>query len=269
MQLMNNRITSTQNPRIKSLVKLRKASVRKESGLFLIEGVRELSRALEGGIVVREIYTCEERLNQEETALCESLINSGVEAFSLAACVFEKIAYREHPGGLVAVAEIPTSSLNSIRLGPCPLILVVEGVEKPGNLGAILRTSDAAGVDAVLVCGGVVDLFNPNVVRASLGTLFSQPVIEADTGEVITWLQENNIKAVVATPEASVNYCECNMTGATALVAGSESMGLTNAWKADIGESVSIPMAGSADSLNVSNSVAVLLYEAVRQRNKN
>jgi len=264
------KITSLQNPRVKSLVKLRDRRPRDEAGVFLVEGYREIRRALEKNVVLSEVYYSPGWfLGENEPALLESAAAAGAKLFELTKDTFAKVAYRERPDGLLAVAPQWKRSLSEleplIRQRP-PFFLVVEAIEKPGNLGTILRSADAAGCDAVIVCDPVTDLFNPNVVRASTGVLFSVPCVVAPGSEVLIWLRRQGIRVVVTTPAAEALYTNVPLTGPLAIVMGSEQYGLSDFWLqgADLG--VRIPMAGQADSLNVAMAALITLFEAVRQR---
>jgi len=262
-------ITSLQNDRVKRVVKLqRKASARREAGLTVIEGAREVSRAIENGWQPTELWVCDgfskdwkkpPRLDGHPSRGGEDCLVS----FQLSERVFSKISYRENPDGILAVGPLVGKKLNELELPDNPLILVAEGVEKPGNLGALLRTADGAGVDAVIIADPATDLNNPNVIRNSIGTLFYLPVAEATSEETIAFLKEKGVRILSAVPDAEAVYTETDLKGPLAIVVGAEDQGLSNAWK--ISE-VKIPMLGKNDSLNVSVSAAILLYEAVRQR---
>ena len=256
---MSAEITSVQNERVKRIIKLqRKASVRRDEGLTVIEGAREVSRAVENGWQPVELWICPE-LGAEKPV--------GDEYFQCSRAVFEKISYREGPDGVLAVGPLVGKTLAELKLSKNPLVLVAEGLEKPGNLGALLRTADGAGADAVIVCDSATDLNNPNVIRASIGTLFYLPVAEATTEETIKFLREKGIKILSAVPDAGTVYTDVDLTGPIAVVVGAEDTGLSDACKNAADLNVKIPMLGKNDSLNVSVSAAVLLYEAVRQRN--
>jgi TrmH family RNA methyltransferase len=274
---MSAEITSVQNERVKRIIKLqRKASARREEGLTVIEGSREVSRAIENGWQPVELWFCPE--------LGTKRPEDG-EYFQCSRAVFEKISYREGPDGVLAVGPLVGKSLADLKLSANPLILVAEGLEKPGNLGALLRTADGAGADAVIVCDSATDLNNPNVIRASIGTLFYLPVAEATSEETIAFLKTKGIKILSAVPDAEAVYTGVDLTGPVAIVVGAEDKGLSGQWTraqrerhrdcgavtegngknvADL--NVKIPMLGKNDSLNVSVSAAILLYEAVRQR---
>ena len=260
-------ITSTANPRLKGLVRLRDRRERDLSGLFLIEGYRELRRALEGGVSLAEVWCCPALyLGQNETALVESARAGGAEIVEVAEAPFRKAAYRDRPEGLLAVAHQFPTGLDRLDLGPTSLLLVVEGIEKPGNLGTMMRTAEAAGAAALIVCDPTTDPFNPNVVRASLGTLFALPLAVADTPDTIAWLHARGIRTVATTPSATQPHWQADLTGAVAVVVGSEQYGLSTAWLQGATEQVLIPMPGTVDSLNAAMAAGVVLFEAVRQR---
>jgi TrmH family RNA methyltransferase len=255
---MSAEITSVQNERVKRIIKLqRKASARREEGLTVIEGSREVSRAIENGWQPVELWFCPE--------LGTKRPEDG-EYFQCSRAVFEKISYREGPDGVLAVGPLVGKSLADLKLSANPLILVAEGLEKPGNLGALLRTADGAGADAVIVCDSATDLNNPNVIRASIGTLFYLPVAEATSEETIAFLKTKGIKILSAVPDAEAVYTGVDLTGPVAIVVGAEDKGLSGQWRNIADLNVKIPMLGKNDSLNVSVSAAILLYEAVRQR---
>jgi TrmH family RNA methyltransferase len=261
------KITSLQNPRVKQLVRLRDRRPRDEDGVFLVEGYRQIRRALEKQIVLNELYFSPDWfLGENETALIESARAAGAQLFELSKEAFAKVAYRERPDGLLAVAPQWKRELAELVLKPQPFLLVVEGIEKPGNLGTILRSADAAGVDAVIVCDPVTDIFNPNVVRSSTGVLFSVPVVIAESASVRAWLREKCIRAVATTPSATALYTDTDLRGSLAIVMGSEQYGLSDFWLKESDTQVRIPMAGQADSLNVAMATIITLFEAVRQR---
>jgi RNA methyltransferase, TrmH family len=263
------RITSLQNPRIKQLVKLRDRRPRDEAGVFLVEGYREVRRALEKGIHLQELYYSPDWfLGENEPALIENAAAAGAQLFELSKEAFAKVAYRERPDGLLAVAPQWKRTLADLTVHPTPFLLVVEAIEKPGNLGTILRSADAAGVDAVIVCDPVTDIFNPNVVRSSTGVLFSVPVVVTESSAVRSWLRETGIRAVATTPSATALYTETDLRGPLAIVMGSEQYGLSDFWLKESDAQVRIPMAGQADSLNVAMATIITLFEAVRQRGR-
>jgi TrmH family RNA methyltransferase len=259
---MSAEITSLQNERVKRIIRLqRKASARSDAGLTVIEGAREVSRAIENGWKPVELWFCPElgdsqpRMNAQER-----------EWVTCSRAVFEKISYREGPDGVLAVGPLVGKRLNELKLPDNPLVLVAEGLEKPGNLGALLRTADGAGADAVIICDAATDLNNPNVIRASIGTLFYLPVAEATSEETVAFLRANKVKILAAVPDAGTVYTDIDLTGPVAIAVGAEDTGLSDRWKKAADLNVKIPMLGKNDSLNVSVSAAILLYEAVRQR---
>jgi RNA methyltransferase, TrmH family len=262
------KITSLQNPRVKQLVRLRDRRPRDEAGVFLVEGYREIRRALESNVQLRELYFSPEWfLGENELALLAQAKAAGAQLFELSKNVFAKVAYRERPDGLLAVAPQWRRALADLALPATPLLLVVEAIEKPGNLGTILRSADAAGCHAVIVCDPVTDIFNPNVVRASTGVLFAVPLVVAESTAVRDWLKQNKIRAVATTPASQTLYTTADLRGPLAVVMGSEQYGLSEFWLKNSDLTVRIPMAGQADSLNVAMATIITLFEAVRQRN--
>ena len=262
-------ITSLQNPRVKQLVKLRDRRPRDQAQQFLVEGYRQIRRALDKGFAPVELYHCPEWYPGDqgnEQSLIEEAAASGAQVFELNKAAFAKVAYRERPDGLLAVLPQWQNNLDDLKLSDTPFLLVVEAIEKPGNLGTILRSADAAGVDGLIVCDPVTDLFNPNVVRASTGVLFSVPVVIAASSAVRSWLKEKQIRSVATTPTAEKLHTESDLTGSLAIVMGSEQYGLSDDWLAEANHTVRIPMAGQADSLNVAMATIITLFEAVRQR---
>ena len=261
------RISSLQNPRIKQLVKLRDRRPRDEAGVFLVEGYREVRRALEKKVAVSEVYFSPDWfLGENEPALLAQAAAAGAQLFELSKEAFAKVAYRERPDGLLAVAPQWKRALEDLALKAAPLLLVVEAIEKPGNLGTILRSADAAGCDAVIVCDPVTDIFNPNVVRASTGVLFSVPLVVEESARVLAWLREKKIRTIATTPTAEKIYSAADLRGPLAIVMGSEQYGLSEFWLQNADLPVRIPMAGQADSLNVAMATIITLFEAVRQR---
>lgn len=263
-------ITGTHNPRIKELLKLEKRAERTQRRLTRVEGAREASRALAASVVPVEAYLCPELAVGPEaeylfTRLEHLARERGTRLFTVTPEIFARLAVREESGGIVLVIPFVTTPLADLPLRWPPFVAVVDRPEKPGNLGAILRTADAAGVDGVVVCGGT-DVHNPNVVRASLGTLFTVPIAEAPAPEAVRWLQAQAIRIVVADPAATRRYTEVDLTGPVAVVAGSEATGVDPLWLAAADEQVTIPMFGQVDSLNLATSMALLLYEVIRQR---
>ncbi len=262
-------ISSLQNPRIKQLVKLRDRRPRDDAGVFLVEGYREIRRALEKGVLLREIYFSPDWfLGENEPALIAQAQAAGAQAFELTKDTFAKVAYRERPDGLLAVAPQWKRTLAELKLPPAPFLLVVEAIEKPGNLGTILRSADAAGCDAVIVCDPVTDIFNPNVVRASTGVLFSVPLVVEESTRVQAWLRDQGVRTVATTPAAEKIYSDIDLRGPLAVVMGSEQYGLSEFWLKHADTPVRIPMMGQADSLNVAMATIITLFEAVRQRGK-
>jgi RNA methyltransferase, TrmH family len=260
-------ITSMQNPKVKRVVRLRKRGTRDDEGLFLIEGYRELKRALENNVQpVTLFYAPELFQGTNEHALIEQCRAIETETLACTPSVFTKMAYRDRPEGLLALAPQSRRTLADLRLPPNPLLLIAEHIEKPGNLGTMLRSADAAGVDAVIVCDRCTDIHNPNVVRASIGTLFALPVVDAGTDEVRTWLRQNHIQVIAATPHTDRLYTALDYTKGTAILVGAEQVGLSDYWMQHADGQVRIPMLGQCDSLNVAAAATILLYEAVRQR---
>jgi TrmH family RNA methyltransferase len=261
------KISSLQNPRVKQLVKLRDRRPRDEAGVFLVEGFREIRRALEKKVALTEIYFSPGWfLGENEPALIEQARLAGAQVFELTKDTFAKVAYRERPDGLLAVAPQWRRTLEELTLPASPFLLVVEAIEKPGNLGTILRSADAAGCDAVIVCDPVTDIFNPNVVRASTGVLFSVPLVIAESATVHAWLKGKKIRTIATTPAAETLYTSADLRGPLAVVMGSEQYGLSEFWLKNSDLPVRIPMAGQADSLNVAMATIITLFEAVRQR---
>lgn len=260
-------ITSLQNPKVKRVVKLRKRSVRDEEGVLLIEGYRELKRALENQVVPQALFYCSDLFQgSNEDTLIQQCRAAGSEVLECSASVFGKMAYRDRPEGLLALAPQIKGTLASLSLPQNPLLMVAEHIEKPGNLGTMLRSADAAGVDAVIICDRCTDINNPNVVRASIGTLFAVPVVEASSTEARDWLRKQNIQVVAATPHTDQNYTCVDYTRGTAILVGAEQVGLSEFWMQEAECQVRIPMLGQCDSLNVAAAATILLYEAVRQR---
>lgn len=261
------RLTSLQNPRVKAVVALRQRSDRDAQNVMLIEGYRELKRALDNQYHPNAVFFCADLfMGSNEPALIERSRLAGAEVFECTKPVFEKMSYRDRPEGLLAVGPQIRRTLSDLRLPTNPLIVVAESIEKPGNLGTILRTSDAAGVHAVIVCDRCTDINNPNVVRSSIGTIFSIPVVEASTEETLAWLHANNIHILAATPHTDFEYYSVDLRPGTAIVVGTEQYGLSDVWMNEADLKVRIPMLGQADSLNVAAATTILLYEAVRQR---
>lgn len=256
-------ITSTHNPKVKSLLALEKPRERRRQQLFVVEGKKEISMALRAGYQIGNLFYCVDLL--PETDL-ESLGVDDKFLVPVTQEVFDKIAIREGTGGVIAVAQMKANRLEDIRLGKHPLVLILESVEKPGNLGAILRTADAAGVDAVIVCDPQTDFYNPNVVRSSLGCVFTQPIASATSEEAIQWLKKNQVKIYCTYLTASKPYHEVDFRSSTAIVMGTEATGLSDTWVKSSDANIIIPMQGAIDSMNVSTATAVVVFEACRQR---
>lgn len=266
-------ITSAQNPKLKEvMLLLEKSKDRRTKGLFVVEGVREVAACIRNGYKLKSLFFNSSILSSRQM---EDLLNqssdspSEISLFSLSAQAYSKIAYRENTEGVVAVVGQKRIGLDDISFGKRwsnPLVLVVESVEKPGNLGALLRTADACGIDAVLVCDPLTDLYNPNLIRSSLGGIFTNQVVACSNEEALKWLQKNNITIFTAQLQDSEWYYDTDMVQPAAIVMGTESTGLTDFWRSAANAKIKIPMLGELDSLNVSVSAAVLCYEAVRQR---
>jgi RNA methyltransferase, TrmH family len=259
-------ITSSANPRIKQLAALRRRRGREQSGVTLVEGLAEIELALTAGVRPRTLYYSRQLATAESLKLADHAAALGTEVIHLSRPVFEKISYREGPDGWLAIVPAIGTELASLRPPPRPLVLICAGLEKPGNLGAILRTADAAGIAAVIAADPVTDWGNPNVVRASKGTVFSVPVASATTAEVLDWTAKHGLQIVAATPDADALVTDTDLTGPTAIAVGAEQAGLPDEWLERASVRVRIPMFGKADSLNVSTSAAIIAYEAVRQR---
>lgn len=267
---MSDRVlTSHRNPRFRSALALRDARDRKQRRQILIDGGREIDRAAAAGVRFFEAWIAPSRVEAAGSLAREALDSArraGAEIVEASADLIARLSYGDRDDGIVVVAEMPSARLADLSLPADPLIGVVEGVEKPGNLGAILRSADGAGVDALIVADPGTDPFNPNVIRASLGTVFSVPVAVTSSGEVLAWLIDEGIRIVAARVEGSVDYTDVDLTGAVAIALGSEARGLSDAWAELATAAVRVPMLGIADSLNVSAAAAVLFYEALRQR---
>ena len=259
-------ISSPDNRRVKALVRMRSRRGRERESSFLVEGRREFRKALAWRSQIQVVYWCP-ALGPAPTGreLPEGL-EATVEIVELAEPVFRKVSYRDHPDGLIAVLRRPPLLLSDLRLGYSPLVLVVEAVEKPGNLGAMLRTAEAAGVAAVVVADPTTDVFNPNVVRASLGSLFTLTLAVASAAEALRWLRERGVRVIATSPGADRLSWEVDLRGDAAIVIGSEQSGLSEVWLAGADHRVRIPMSGTVDSLNAAAAAAVLLFEACRQR---
>ena len=259
-------ITSHRNPRVKAAAALRDRHARDLAGLTLVDGVRELARAVAGGATVAEVFVDRDGITDAGREVVAAATANGATVTPVGGAVLDHLAYGDRSEGVVATIRIPDLSLDALRLPHDPLVIVVEGVEKPGNLGAVLRTADAAGADAVIAADPRTDLFNPNAVRASLGTVFAVPVAAGSSEDVRARLARDGVALVAARVDALSAYTEVDLRGPVAIVLGSEADGLSAAWDGDEVTGVRLPMLGVADSLNVSIAAAVLLYEARRQR---
>ena len=258
-------ITSAQNPKIKRLLQLQqKSSERRKAGLFVVEGIREVERCVEKGYEIDTIFYLNKPMAENISEIIEK--NKGIKLFEVSPTIYEKIAYRGSTEGVIAEVKTKEKTLNDLNLSENPLIVVLESVEKPGNLGAILRSADAAGADALIVCDPLTDLYNPNLIRNSTGAIFSVPCVACTSEECIKFLKENNIQILTAQLQDSELYYDTDMKRGTAIVMGTEATGLTDIWRKAADAHIRIPMLGITDSLNVSVSAAILLYEAVRQR---
>ncbi len=265
---MATQISSPHNPRIKSAARLRERRGREQQGRIIIDGARETLRAIEHGAEVIEVYVCRELFQSED---CQRVIAATEQAapceiIEVTAQVFAKIAFGDRSDGIVAVAHAPNKPLSALTLPECPLVAVLEGVEKPGNVGAVIRSADGAAVSAVVIADGGTDLFNPNAIRASLGLIFAMPLASATSQEVRDWLLDNELNVVAAFVDADRNYTDVDFTKPTAIVLGSEAEGLSDVWRDPRVTGVRVPMLGAGDSLNVSATAAALFYEAQRQR---
>ncbi|WP_136467204.1 TrmH family RNA methyltransferase [Flagellimonas onchidii] len=259
-------ISSTQNPIIKKIVLLKeKSRERKKTGLFVVEGQREIELAQKGGYTVETLLYCPEIATDFSRNPISK--NPSIELIQLSKSVYEKIAYRETTEGVMAMMKSKQHTLENLSINtPKPLILVAEAPEKPGNIGALLRTADAAAVDAVLIANPKSDVYNPNIIRSSVGCVFTNKIGVGTTEEIIGFLKMNNIQIYCAALTASKNYVECNFTSSTAIVVGTEATGLSEEWLQNSNQNIIIPMQGEIDSMNVSVSAAILIFEAKRQR---
>jgi TrmH family RNA methyltransferase len=262
-------ITSRHNLQVKDAVRLRDGRVRRHRQRFIIDGAREISRALVSGIRPLKAFICEELCQPLECRDAKEAVKTqGAEVFQVSPEVYAKLAFGDRNEGIVVVAEAPRLRLADVQLPANPLVAVLEGIEKPGNVGAILRSADASGVDAVIVADGRTDLYNPNTIRASLGTVFRRNICEASSIDSIEWLRTNGLAVIAAQPDARTLYTDANLRTGVAIVLGSEATGLSDTWVAAGATAVRLPMHGLADSLNVSTTAAVLFYEALRQRTR-
>ena len=263
---MLKKITSGSNPLIKKVKQLQKASKRKKAQLFIVEGLREVKLALEAGYQIEQLLFCSDFLPEDEL---KSFLKGTFPIADVGGDIFNELVYREDSKNVLAICQYKPVNLKHLKISQQPLILVLETVEKPGNLGAILRTCDAAGVDAVLVCDNQTDLFNPNVIRSSLGAIFTNQVVLCSSDEAIKWLQAHEVNILTSYLHGAENYYTSNLKQPIAIVMGSEAGGVSDVWIQNARKKVLIPMHGKVDSMNVSVSAAILLFEAVRQRQEN
>jgi TrmH family RNA methyltransferase len=265
---MNKHISSVQNSQIKQVIKLSStARERKKIGRFIIEGLREISLAITGNYEIETLFFCAEILNIQDRKNLSNKLSEKVEWIEVTTEVYEKIAYRATTEGIIAIAKTKELSLNSLKISTKnPLILIAEAPEKPGNIGALLRTADAANVDAFIIANPKTDLFNANIIRSSVGCIFTIPIATGTTDEVIAFLKDNNISVYSAILQESVNYNTCDYTSASAIVVGTEATGLSNTWRTASTKNISIPMQGAIDSMNVSVAAGIIVFEAQRQR---
>jgi len=263
----DRRITSRHSERVKQAARLHNARDRAEQHRFAIDGIREIGRAIDGGAEILEAFACDELLAAGEArSLVARLEASDVPVWRVDRDVFGKVAYGARHEGLVAIARLPEFPLAALKLPAAPLVAVLVGIEKPGNVGAVLRSADGAGMSAVVVVDAGTDLLNPNTIRSSLGTVFTVPIAVATGAETLTWLREQGVTIYAARPDAQRNYDMADFVGPVAIVLGSEAEGLGADWHAPDVRAIKLPMHGAADSLNVSAAAAVLMYEARRQR---
>lgn len=262
---MTEIITSAQNRKIKTLLALQeKSRTRRENGLFVVEGRREIGHCIRAGFRIRTLFVCMDILGKHDMDCILGDMQPPV--IEVPAVLYDKIAYRGGTEGIIAEVEWKETVLDDIILPDNPLVMVLESVEKPGNLGAVLRSADAAGADAVIICDPLTDIYNPNLIRASIGAVFTRQVVAASSEDALRWLRKNNIRILTAQLQDSEWYYDEDMRGGTAIVMGTEATGLTDFWRDAADSHIRIPMLGELDSLNVSVSAAILLYEAVRQR---
>ncbi len=260
-------ITSLQNPRVQKAARLRQRRQREKQVRFLIDGARELERAIAAGIVVEEVFLCETLCERPESRrIVEQAEARSLRIVPVSESVFGKLAFGQRAEGVLGVAVTPQRGLADLKLPHNPLVAVLEGVEKPGNVGAVIRSADGAGVSALIVADAGTDLYNPNAIRASLGAIFSLPVAVASAEETLAWIRAQGLRLYAARVDAAIDYTQADFTQPAAIVLGSEAAGLTPIWSCDDAVSIALPMRGMADSLNVATTAAVLFYEALRQR---
>lgn len=273
---MQKSITSFQNPLIKQIVLLQeKSRERRKNNLFVIEGLREISLALKGGYQLKTILFCSNIISEEEISTLKTSLDDKTDFIEITSEIYEKLAYRSSTEGVIAIAiskslsldDLPKTANHQLPTTNYPLFLIAEAPEKPGNIGAILRTADAANVDAVIIANPKTDMFNPNIIRSSVGCLFTNKIATGSTSEIIEFLKQNNINIYCAALQASVNYDTINYIESTAIVVGTEATGLSEEWLENSTQNIIIPMQGEIDSMNVSVAAGILIFEAKRQRN--
>lgn len=263
---MNEKITSAQNSKIKRLIALtQKSAERRSQGVFVAEGQREIAHCLAAGLTITTLYYCPALLGSDNPS-ARFTLPAATRCIEVSTDLYDRMAYRGSTEGVIAEVVTPKRTLDDLHLKENALVVVLESVEKPGNLGAVLRSADAAGADAVIVCDPLTDLYNPNLIRASIGAIFTVPCVACTTSDCIAYLQNQGIRILTAQLQDSALYYATDMRGSTAIVMGTEATGLTTAWRTAADAHIRIPMLGRLDSLNVSVSAAILLYEAVRQR---
>ncbi|MDA3838311.1 MAG: RNA methyltransferase [Candidatus Delongbacteria bacterium] len=260
------KISSAKNEKIKDLIKFRNKNGKLSENQILIEGSRELERALAANIKFIEIYFCTDLIHSDQKELLADATSNSKHLYQVDKHIFEKIAFKNNPFGIIVIAEFIPAKLEDISITDNSFILVAESIEKPGNLGALMRTADGAGIDTIILANKITDYRNPNVIRASTGTIFSKKIIEATSADVIEFLKNNNIEIIVADPYADKMYYDVDYSKKVAVVVGSEAFGLSDEFKDQADTLVKIPMKGFADSLNVNQAATIVLYEAVRQR---
>ncbi len=264
---MAKTITSHRNPHITNAIRLRERRGRDQQGRIIVDGAREMLRGLKGGLEFVEVFFCAELCIHEDAHLAMSALSmTPAIILTVSADVFGKVAYGQRSEGIVGIAKMPEMPLNAVQLPENPLLLILESVEKPGNVGAVVRSADGAGASAVITTAAQTDLYNPNAIRASMGTLFTMPVCAASNDEALTRLRTENIQIFAARVDGALSYTDQDYTKPSAIVLGSESAGLSSIWHENDIRPIRLPMCGAGDSLNVSATAAVLLYEALRQR---
>jgi RNA methyltransferase, TrmH family len=265
MRIRTEKISSKQNQGIKNLVQLQKSAERMKQKLFLVEGIKEIEKVILAGYTIEAVYFCPEILSTVEVFQLLPETYKGP-VFEVTSEVFGKIAYREHSGGILLVARTKLHGFDELNLTGNPLILVMDGIEKPGNIGAMFRTADAAGISAIIISNPGTDLYNPNVIRASLGCIFTVPTVVSDASDAVDWLKKKGISIFTSHLHASKPYYQPDYTHASAIVVGAEDKGVSDIWTQEADSGIVIPMKGVADSMNVSTAAAVLIFEACRQR---